>query len=123
MRGARHTRRAERTAKNAYPARMDGRASACSCGVEDRERHERLLHHLAHASECIRCLGLSHEQRADVETRLFQIGSWLEEPEPVEKLIGHLRRVLMLLQISTLPIESDDIGRIRLLLKRIGLHL
>lgn len=102
---------------------MDGRASACSCGVEDRERHERLLHHLAHASECIRCLRLSHEQRADVETRLFQIGSWLEEPDPVEKLIGHLRRVLMLLEISSLPVQSDEIARIRTLLQRIGLWL
>lgn len=102
---------------------MEGDTAACACGVRDRERYVRLLHHLAHALESIRALQLSHAERVDVETLLFRIGSWLEEPEPVERLLGHLRRVLMLLQILQPPVGSDDTARIRLLLQRIGLYL
>lgn len=84
---------------------------------------EHVVKHLDRALGSIRCLRLSHEERANVETRLFQIGSWLEEPEPVDGLLGHLRRAHMLLQILDLPIGSDDRARIRLLLQRIGLYL
>ena len=79
-----------------------------SGGLEwaDPPRHERLIRHLENALDSIRCLSLSEGERADIESRLFQIGSWLKDPEPFESVLGHLRRADMLMPLLEMSEEE-----------------